>query len=107
MVKKTFIIKDFFSSQELDFLFITETWLTTGDLSPFSELLPPNCMFFNSPRTTSRGRGMLSIFKDNFSCCRSILNNYRSFELQLFTLDLNGPLLVALIYRSPSTTQTI
>lgn len=46
VVNKTVIINDFFSLRELDLLFITESWITTGDLSPFSELLTPKCFFF-------------------------------------------------------------
>lgn len=71
VVNKTYIIKDFFSSRDVDFLFITETWLSAGDLSPFSELLPSNCLFFNTPRLTGRGGGLASIYRDAFSC-RSI-----------------------------------
>ncbi len=95
VVNKTFIINDFFSARHLDFLFLTETWLTTGDLSSFSKLLPSNCLFFNSPRTTGRG------YKDMFSCRPVASNKYNSFELQLFALKLYEPLLVALIYRPP------
>ncbi len=42
---KTVIINYFLNSRTLDFLFITETWLTPGDLSPFSELVPSDCKF--------------------------------------------------------------
>ncbi len=44
---------------------------------------------------------MVSIFKDIFSCRSNVINDYQSFEMQLFTLDLNFPLLVALIYHPP------
>ncbi len=57
-------------------------------------------MFFNSPRKSGCGGGLVSIFKDIFSCRSTVINDYKSFELQLFTLDLKFPLLVALIYRS-------
>ncbi len=30
MVNQTFILNDFFTSRDLDFLFVTETWLTPG-----------------------------------------------------------------------------
>lgn len=46
VVNKTFILNDFFTSQCLDFLFLTETWINVGDLSPFTELVPPDCDFF-------------------------------------------------------------
>ncbi len=46
VVNKTFLLNDFFTSQCLDFLFLTETWIKVGDLSPFTELVPPDCDFF-------------------------------------------------------------
>lgn len=45
LVNKTFILHDFFSSNALDFLFVTETWLTVGDLSPFSDLDPSKSFY--------------------------------------------------------------
>lgn len=34
---KTFILNDFMVENKLDFLFLTETWLKVGDVSPMSE----------------------------------------------------------------------
>ncbi len=85
----------------MDFLFLTETWLCPGDLSPFSEILPSKCLFFNSPRTTGWGGGLVSIYKDNCICRSVESNTYSSFELQLFVLELGDPLLIAVIHRSP------
>lgn len=102
VVNKTFIINDFFSSSDLDFFFlITETWLSAGDLSPFSELLPSNCLFLSTPHSTGQSRGLTSIYKEMFSCCSVASNEYSSFELQLFTLELDDPLLIAVIYHPP------
>ncbi len=101
VVNKTVIINNFFSLRELYLLFITESWCTTRELSTFSELLPPKCLFFNLPRKSGCGGGLVSIFKDTFSCWSTVINDYQSFELQLFTLDLNFLLLVALIYCPP------
>lgn len=42
-----------------------------------------------------------SIFKNKFSHHQIIQNDYRNFELQLFTLELNSSLLIALLYRHP------
>ncbi len=89
---KTVIINDFFNSRTLDFLFIMDTWLTPGDLSPFSELVPSDCKFLNSPRSVGRGGGLASIFKQNFVCRMLATNVYSSFELQLFVLELDNPM---------------
>lgn len=100
-VNKTFILNDFFTSRSLDFLFVTETWFTAGDVSPFSELLPGNCTFFNSPQTVRRGGGLATNFKENFSCQALKTDAYNSFELQLLALGSVNPLVIALIYRPP------
>ena len=57
LVKKTFILKDFLTS-ELNFLFVTETWLSVGESSAFTEILPAECCYFNSQRTSGRGGGI-------------------------------------------------
>ncbi len=77
---------------------MTETWLNVGDLSPFSELVPPECKFFNSPRTTGRGGGLASVFKRHFGCRTLPADVYTSFELQLLQIDLINPVLCALVY---------
>lgn len=62
VVNKTFILRDFFTARSLDFLFITETCLSNGDLTPFSELLPPKCKYFKSPRSVKSGGSLATIF---------------------------------------------
>lgn len=93
MSNKPVIIKDFFNSRTLDFLFITETWLTPGDLSLFSELVPSDCKFLNSPRTGGRGGELASVFKQNYCCRMLAMDVYSSFELQLFVLELDNPIM--------------
>ncbi|XP_028272710.1 uncharacterized protein LOC114443003, partial [Parambassis ranga] len=56
LANKTFILKDFFNTNELDFLCITETWMSVSESSALCE--PSDCTFFNSPRTTGRGGGI-------------------------------------------------
>lgn len=80
LVNKTFILKELFSEYNLDFLFVTETWLNVGELSPFSELLPPDCTYFNSPRTTGRGGGLAVIFKEKYNCRLLSMITCSSFE---------------------------
>lgn len=57
VANKTFLLNDFFSFHKLDFMFITESWTPVGDLSPFSDLVPNDCSFFNSPRQNGCGLG--------------------------------------------------
>lgn len=49
LASKTFILNDFFTSCDLDFMFLTETWIQIGESVQFSELLPPDCVYFSSP----------------------------------------------------------
>ena len=62
---KTFILQDSFTSNSLEILFITEIWMSVGDSSAFTELVPSDCSCLNSPRTTGRGGGTATIFKNN------------------------------------------
>lgn len=96
---KTFILNNFFTSHFLDFLLLTETWNKPGDNSAFSELLPPSCSFLNSPQASGRGWGLTS--KENFRCRFLSTNNYTSFELQLFLIELTCQILCALVYCPP------
>ncbi len=41
LVNKTFLLNDFYSSHNLDFMFITESWIKLGDLTPFADLILP------------------------------------------------------------------
>lgn len=45
LANKTFILNDLFLSHEIDFLFVTETWLNAGVMTSLSELSPPGCSF--------------------------------------------------------------
>lgn len=98
---KTFMVNDFIRNNKLDFLFLSETWLKVGDLTPMTELLPQGYAYFNSPRLTGRGGGLMSIFKDDVGCRSISFEFYNSFELQTFQIMQPTPVLVALVYRPP------
>lgn len=92
MVNKSFILNNFsffFISCGLDFLFVTETLFTSGDLSLFSELVPFDCKYFSSPRTSGQGGGLASIFKQNLCCWTLTTDDYYSYELQLLVLEID------------------
>ncbi|KAI2642401.1 hypothetical protein H4Q32_029497 [Labeo rohita] len=101
ILNKTFLLNDFFVTNNLDFLFITETWLTADDLSTLSELSPVYCNYFSCPRTSSRVGGVAVIFKDTFKCKPLPAKTYFSFEVLMCTVELSTPLLCVLIYRPP------
>lgn len=101
IVNKTFILKDYFTSQNLDLLFVTETWLSVGESAALSELLPLGCTYFNSPRTTGRGGGVAVILKENLSCKLLSRLSFSSFELCMFELGRTSPIPCAVIYQLP------
>lgn len=101
MVNKTFLLNDFFTSHALDILFITETWIKPGELSPFTELVPHDCNFFNSPRLSGRGGGLAAVFRNSYSCRCLSSSPRRTFELLLLQPVLNVSVLFVLIYRPP------
>lgn len=80
---------------------MTETWLKPHENSAFSELLPPSCSVFNSPRLSGRGGGLAAVFKDSFKCRLLPSDAYSSFELQLFVVEFTSPVLCAVVYRPP------
>lgn len=56
-LNKTFILNNFFTQHNLDFLFISETWLNVGETRALIELSPQDCTFFSTPRMTGQGGG--------------------------------------------------
>lgn len=71
---KSFILNKFVRAWDLDFVFITETWINTGNTYVLGEAVPDNFTVFNSPRQIGRGGGLASIFEDNFICTLSLIN---------------------------------
>ena len=103
LVNKTFILKDFFTSRGLDFLCVTESWLSSGESSPLNELTPPDCSYINSPRSSGKkGGGIAVVFKNDFKCRQIRLqSSFSSFELCLFELGRSHVVLCAVVYRPP------
>ena len=102
LTSKSFILNDFFKSNNLDVMFLTETWQPVGDFSQFSELLPPDCSFLSSPRSTSSGGGLATVFRSNLQCQLAHCDiSYPSFELQQFQINLTIPVFCAVVYRPP------
>ena len=101
---KTFILNDFFTGHDLDLLFLTETWITSGpgELSAFGELCPTNCSVISTPRCVGRGGGVALVFKNRLKIRTLSTGNYSSFELQCVKIEsTTTPLVCALVYRPP------
>ena len=101
---KTFVLNDFFSRHNLDFLFLTETWIGAGvgQSSVFSELCPTNCSFISTPRCVGRGGGVALVFKNDFKVRTLSVGSFSTFELQCIIVEsATSPLACVLIYRPP------
>ena len=104
MSNKTFVLNDFFSRHNLDFLFLTETWIGAGvgQSSVFSELCPTNCSFISTPRCVGRGGGVALVFKNDFKVRTLSVGSFSTFELQCIIVEsATSPLACVLIYRPP------
>ncbi len=75
VVNKTFILNDLFTSQRLDFLFLTETWI--NQVHPMLPVV------------------MASVFKKKFDY-RSI-KTFSSFKVQLMQIDSRNPVILIFI----------
>lgn len=101
LATKTFVLNEFITSRELDFMLLTEPWLHVRESTPFSELLPPDYLFLSSPQSSGRGGGLATVFKSSFQCQQVQSDSFSSFELQTFVMNLNLPVLCVLIYSPP------
>ncbi len=76
--------------------------MTVGESSAFSELLPHDCCYFNSPQMSGRGGGIATVFKSFYKCKQlSLSSSFTSFELSLFELGRSHTVLCAVVYRPP------
>ncbi len=61
----SFLINDLITTNNLDFMFLNETWLEdTCSATVLNETAPPNFNFISVCRTVRRGGGLAAIFKD-------------------------------------------
>ena len=99
---KPFIIRDFFKSHQLDFLFLTETWLKDKDNVTVNKICPPACRLISAPRS-SRGGGLAAVVSKQFTCRSVDIDNFNTFESLLLRVGSVNPLFVLLCYRPPGS----
>ncbi len=62
---KSFVINDLITTNNLDFMFLNETWLEDScSATVLNETAPPNFNFISVCRTVRRGGGVAALFKD-------------------------------------------
>ena len=102
--EKTMDIREFILEHKLDFLFITETWLSgnSSDGVYISEVKPIGYTFSNFPRTVRRGGGLALLHKDGIRVSSSRPKDYDSFEwIESIAHTNHGRFKFILIYRPP------
>ena len=90
------------SSCELDFLFITETWLDIDNQKQILiESAPPNFKTLDVVRSHKKGGGIASFFRDNFNCKRTLFGEFVSFEYLAIVFKCSPRILFIIVYRPP------
>ena len=79
---KAIEIHDFITSNHLDEIFLTDTWLKGNekDNTILSELLPTNYDIIHKPRAKGRGGGVAVIHRKDLTVKACSSNQYESFE---------------------------
>ena len=103
---KTVSVHDFVLENELDILFITESWLGRDDSVIIGELTPPMYSFINVPRPNSTTYGGIGIL---FKSCLKL--QLRSTDKQAVTfehavvMDISRCVQYVIIYRPPPSSK--
>ncbi len=78
------------------------TWIGAGECSALLELSPAGCSYFNSRRTSGRGGGTMTVYRNDFKCKQcAVSSSFSSFEVTLFEVGHSDPVLCTVIYRPP------
>ena len=102
LVNKSLLVNDIIMSHDLDFLLLSETWLTEGSCGTIlNEATPSNFSFVSKCRTGKKGGGVAAIFKDVFNCKEMSFGDFNSFEYVSFILKGDPKVLFLIIYRPP------
>ncbi len=99
---KSYLINDLITTNNLDFMFLNETWLEDScSATVFNETAPPNFNFISVCRTVRRGGGVAALFKDVYQCKQVSFGQYLSFEYLGIVLKDAPRILFIIIYRPP------
>ncbi len=100
--KTAWEINDLITTNNLDFMFLIETWLEDNcSATVLTETAPPNFNFISVCRTVRRGGGVAALFKDVYQCKQVSFGQYLSFEYLGIVLKGSPRILFIIIYRPP------
>ena len=99
---KTFLINDFIIEHNLDFMFLTETWLDQDNSAAvLIKSTPPNFSFMSEARVHKKGGGVAILFNDSLQCKQMSYGNLDSFEYVALQLNSSSRVIFLNIYRPP------
>ena len=100
------MVNQLIEDRNIDFLFLTESWLSSDSPpSITNSLTPPNYSFLHVSRPTGGGGGggVAAIFKSNHSIASITTPTFTSFENMLLRLTCSTKsYLFLIVYRPPS-----
>ncbi len=100
LTNKSFVINDLITTNNLDLMFLIETWLEDNcSATVLNETAPPNFNFISVCRTFRRGGGVAALFKDVYQCKQVSFGQYLSFEYLGIVLKGAPRILFIIIYR--------
>ena len=99
---KSFLINDLIIEQQVDFMFLTETWLDTNNSAAvLIETAPPNYSFMSEVRAEKKGGGVASLYTDVLNCKQISFGTFTTFEYLAIILKSSSRVLLITIYRPP------
>jgi hypothetical protein len=106
-VNKPGIIQDFLTTNDIDILAMTETWLSPDSPQPtLNSLTPPCYSRLHTPRPCGAGGGVALLCKTNLRPSQIVLPTFESFESLGVRLALPSTSIIVLtVYRPPSASK--
>lgn len=80
LANKSFSLNELFTRQNLDFMFLTETWQREGEFIHLNELCPAGCSVVGVPRPCRRGGGHAVLYQASYTCKVVNSQTFLSFE---------------------------
>jgi hypothetical protein len=107
-INKPTVLQDFITSNNIDIMTISETWLTIDTLpSVLNSLTPPGYSFAHIPRKLKIGGGVAILHRSTFKTIPIPIPTFSSFEAMATRLSLpSSSLLIITVYRPPSSSKT-
>ncbi len=86
ITNKASLLSDLFTSKNMHFVFITETWQRELEYFHLNELYSADCSYISSSWLTGRGGGVATVFKYCFGCRLVNTDTFPLYEMQMTVL---------------------